>query len=972
MASAALGTAFRHLRDLFANGSVVGLEDSQLLARYCRSNDPAAFEALVNRHGPMVLATCRAVLRNEHDVEDAFQATFLVLAKKAGSIKGAEALGGWLHRVAYRASVQASVQARKRRRKEAEASAMAPPDASRPALEVDHDLRPILHEEIERLPEGHRLPVVLCDLEGLTYEQAAEQLRWTVPTLRCRLAKARQRLKGRLTRRGLNPLAVGPFVVPKSSALAIVPPALLKATVHAATGGSASAGAALLTHTILRGMLMTKLKIAGTATLASLALASAGLIAASSGMATEEPKPAMKPKPEARAEVAAKEAPDGKKPAEMVDVKGRVVAPDGKPVAGATVREGAVSGEDDSWPSATSGPDGRFTLRMALPPGVAREKFLAGLPWLVASASGYGLGWTEEARPGQPDPRTIKLVEEGPPIEGRVLDLEGRPVAGAQVEPLRIFFLENGTMADWVAKARRGDVDSVWQGLIGLYLDPDPVPSRPGPKRRVAPITATTGVDGRFKLTGIGRDRIADLYISGPGIATTLVHVFSRDEPEIRAVERGMMKPEPFIVHAPKFQVALPPSKRVEGTVRDADSGAPIAGVAIQAGLFDESNLSWVEGVLAWTDAQGHYRIDGLTRAEAYRLFLKPPKGQPYTNGTIKAPANSPALEPAAFDFTLKRGVVVRGRVTDKATGKPIGGRVNYYAFEDNPHLKDYPAFRQSYDADARLDDDGRFEVIGLPGRGLVVVRDEGDRYLPASGLEKIQGYDAKHQMFRTVPGSIVAQQSVIAEVNIAADSKGLDLALTADPGRSVAVEVVGPDGTPLGGTQVKGISEIFQTRVVPEESSGFEVRALTPGKPRRVIVTHDGRKLIGSVVLKGDEAGPVTIKLQPWGSVSGRIVDDEGKPRKGVFIGHPGGSKLDHPETDDILPGSDWNIGIRVGDDGRFTIEGLLPGLKYGAVTRASALEFLGDLFKDLTVAPGEAKDLGDLQVQPPKKQEE
>ena len=190
-------------------GSVVGLGDGQLLSRYSGSKDEVAFEALVARHGPMVLATCRAILKNEHDVEDAFQATFLVLARKAGSIRGGDALGGWLHRVAYRASVQASVEAKKRRRKEAEAAAMAPSDTSHPGLGTDHDLRPILHEEIDRLPEAQRLPVVLCDLEGLTYEQAAEQLRWTVPTLRCRLSKARQRLKGRLTRRGAAVPVVG-------------------------------------------------------------------------------------------------------------------------------------------------------------------------------------------------------------------------------------------------------------------------------------------------------------------------------------------------------------------------------------------------------------------------------------------------------------------------------------------------------------------------------------------------------------------------------------------------------------------------------------------------------------------------------------------------------------------------------------------------------------------------------------------
>ena len=111
MASGTLGGTLRHLRDLFHDGTAIGLGDGQLLARYAPSNDEAAFEALVARHGPMVLATCRAVLRHEHDVEDAFQATFLVLARKARSVRAGDALGGWLHRVAYRAAVQANIGA---------------------------------------------------------------------------------------------------------------------------------------------------------------------------------------------------------------------------------------------------------------------------------------------------------------------------------------------------------------------------------------------------------------------------------------------------------------------------------------------------------------------------------------------------------------------------------------------------------------------------------------------------------------------------------------------------------------------------------------------------------------------------------------------------------------------------------------------------------------------------------------------
>ena len=125
MASGAMGGTLRHLRDLFHDGTAVGLGDGQLLARYAASRDEAAFEALVARHGPMVLATCRAVLEHEHDVEDAFQATFLVLARKARSVRAGDALGGWLHRVAYRAAVAGRAPSRGGGAARSEAAAMA-------------------------------------------------------------------------------------------------------------------------------------------------------------------------------------------------------------------------------------------------------------------------------------------------------------------------------------------------------------------------------------------------------------------------------------------------------------------------------------------------------------------------------------------------------------------------------------------------------------------------------------------------------------------------------------------------------------------------------------------------------------------------------------------------------------------------------------------------------------------------------
>jgi RNA polymerase sigma factor (sigma-70 family) len=966
MAGTTLGMAFRHLRDLFGAGTVGGLGDAQLLVRFASSNDEVAFEALVARHGPMVLATCRAVLRNEHDVEDAFQTTFLVLAKKAHSVRGGDALGGWLHRVAFRVAVAANVEAKRRRRKEAEASAMAPLHTYEPALEPVHDLRPILHEEINRLPESQRLPVVLCELEGLTYKQAAEQLRWTVPTLRCRLAKARQRLKSRLTRRGFAGRAMG-AAYPPEGILPTVPAGLVRSTVVVATGGGPiSAGVALLTHAILRKMLMTNIKFATSAALAALVLVSAGVLASGGGRPGEL-MPATNPRAVAASVIPTE--PADEKPHETVEVNGRVVAPDGRPVAGASVRAAHVSTGAPAMIKATSGPDGRFSVRLPKPAGDAPAAGeLAMYPWLVASAPGYGVGWSERAlRADRPAGQVVKLVEEGPPIEGFIVDLEGRPVAGAQIRAASIWYDEHGDLAGWIAKARNGAAGNLWQGLESLSLDEIPSMSRRDPAEPLAAIAATTGADGRFKLTGIGRDRIANLIVSGPRVATTQVDVFSRLETEIRSVDRGMVRNKPFIVRAPKFQLALAPARRVEGVFRDKSSGKPIAGLEIQAAVYDEGSLMPAPGIEATTDDKGRCRIDGLARAAAYRLFVKTAKGLPYTNATFKVPAGSTGLEPITFDIGMMRGVFVRGRVLDKVSGRPIEGAVNYFAFANNPNVREFNGFSESYEQYAYLDEQGRYEIVALPGRGLIAVQTE--RYRPATGYEKIAGYQAENQFFDTLPEALFpGGHSIIAEVVVDPKAESVALNLQADPGKLVRIEVVGPDGAPIGDTKIKGMNELYQTSVVPQPLSRFEVFALDPSRPRRVIVTHEGRKLIGTALLKGDEAGPVTIKLQPWGAVAGRIIDDHGQPRKGMFISSPDGSENKHPETHDILPGSDWNQGVRVGDDGRFLIVGLVPALKYSATSRAG-FEPFGDLFVDVTVAPGEVKDLDNLKVQPPKK---
>jgi RNA polymerase sigma-70 factor (ECF subfamily) len=179
--------------------------DADLLARYVDSNDGEAFANLVQRHGPLVLGVCRRVLRNHHDAEDAFQATFLVLARKARLIQQGEALAGWLSRVAYHLSVKRRASAERRRQAERQT---LPAPQSAGDLAAWAELRGALDEELDRLPEKYRVPLLLCCLAGHTRDEAAEQLGWTLGSLKMRLERGRRLLRNRLASRGLMIAAV--------------------------------------------------------------------------------------------------------------------------------------------------------------------------------------------------------------------------------------------------------------------------------------------------------------------------------------------------------------------------------------------------------------------------------------------------------------------------------------------------------------------------------------------------------------------------------------------------------------------------------------------------------------------------------------------------------------------------------------------------------------------------------------------
>ncbi len=236
--------------------------DSHLLERFAAHRDEAAFDALLQRHGPMVWGVCRRVLFDPNDVDDAFQATFLVLVRKAQTIAKRESVGSWLHGVAHRVALRAKVQTNQRRARERQGALARPHEAIAPDP-LWNEVRRVLDEELGRLPEKYRAPLILCYLEGKTNDEAADQLGWTRGTIAGRLNRARELLRARLTRRGIA-IAIGTLGSAFSAQATPAPlPALLaRTTLQAActySKASTLSPAVALAEAVLTTMRVSKL-----------------------------------------------------------------------------------------------------------------------------------------------------------------------------------------------------------------------------------------------------------------------------------------------------------------------------------------------------------------------------------------------------------------------------------------------------------------------------------------------------------------------------------------------------------------------------------------------------------------------------------------------------------------------------------------------------------------------------------------
>lgn len=329
-------------------------------------------------------------------------------------------------------------------------------------------------------------------------------------------------------------------------------------------------------------------------------------------------------------------------------------------------------------------------------------------------------------------------------------------------------------------------------------------------------------------------------------------------------------------------------------------------------------------------------------------------------------------MDAVSLEYRLRKGLWQRGRVTDKRSGEPVPrASVQYYAPRENPAAQGLEGFEGALTSPYSVyqtDADGRYAVPVLPGPGLVGVFEETDLRYPRGGgargirLEKSNpphSVNFRFTYFDALPTICNAfSRHGLAAINApaAADPPALDFRL--DPGEVIAARVLDPEGRPLTGARsstARRELDFVSFRPIAGGADRFEIAQYFPDQPRRVLALHEGKKLAGWVVVEGEPRGPVEVRLRPWGTVRGRLVDAAGRPMAGVALTGPG-----YGELDLLTPPALPEFQYLTDREGRFRIAGLAPGVEY----RLCAPRIGSGTLISATLDAGEEKDLGDVAV--------
>jgi len=882
--------------------------DRELLRRFAHESDQGAFEVLVKRHTGMVLGVCRRALPSVQDAEDACQATFLVLARRAKDGGWHESVANWLYTTARKVAANARTAAARRARREQNAA------VSETVEPVDRmtgrELLAALDRALDALPARYREPLVLCYLEGLTPAAAAARLGIPCATLHTRIGRARKRLHAVLTRAGCS-LGSGLLTLAITTPAGALRPQLLESILQAVAGAPRPAAVALAKSAaaLVPGRAVRLVALAAVVIAVAAGSDGAGRPTGSAQPArpsADSASPALPPKPAA----------DDSRTA----LRGRVVGADGKPAAGAEV---FLFREENDRPErlGATDADGAFTCR------VPRDLMGASL---AARAEGAGVGFIGLGRVNPAQAVELRLVADEA-IRGRVIDTQGKPVAGARVTPWQISW-SPGRSADWFLKP--------WK-----TRDPrHPFPAAPE-RLRQSPggsfLATTTDATGRFVVTGTGAERVVVLRVSGTGVADTDLYVVTRPDLDptpyneaaaknVRPDERDRVFVPPL--HGPAVSAVVEPEKVIRGTVTvagaDGKPDQPQAGATVV--------LTGPVGLIrhrATTGADGCYEIRGARKATEYVLDVLGDPGAGLLPGWRRV-ADSPGYAPLTANVFVRPGVVITGRVVDKGTGRPVPGWVATAPMADNTfatHRKGYEA--ATWNATWRYTEpDGTFRVVAVPGpvllMGGVDGRKERDlpagvRFKPAVADSTFARYFSARDGFTEFYNPDGSQSPLqgnyckVFELKEGAGAVKHDVILEPAQARSVAVR--GPDGKPAKGVLVSGVGPVG-SRAVLVESDTCAAYHLERRVDRLMVFYEPTKKLYGTLTLNGDGKDPVTVTLAPAGSVTGRLVGADGKPVVGTVVR----VRLADAGANEVVHAATGEMPTVTGADGAFRLDAL------------------------------------------------
>lgn len=563
------------------------------------------------------------------------------------------------------------------------------------------------------------------------------------------------------------------------------------------------------------------------------------------------------------------------------------------------------------------------------------------------------------------DDRIVRKTEDRPasaprevPITGRILDLEGNPVAGVKVRVTGITRPKGGDLSPWIEAIRRGAPPWVAYEHVEKEEDATKVPKG----------FVETDRDGRFRLGGITAECWVRVTIEGPTIAFATLEVVTRKmEPFKASGFKNTFGPGVQTIHGADFTYTAAPGRAIEGVVRDAKTKQPMRDVGVWGYGFAGSNFIGVNNPNTRTDSAGRFRLEGMPKGRDNQLLIVPNDEQPYFMQEFKVP-DPAGLGPVAVEVVLHRGIFIEGKVTEKGTGKPVPGAfMHYFPFLDNPFAQQTPEFRRGGNTDGaghqdryKSKADGSYRLVGLPGRAIVGAVDySGKAYRRGAGSESINGMN-KNGHFpvwnNPVPPGRYFPTSM-KEIHPDAKAEAVHLDIEMDPGAKVGLRVVDPQGKPVEGVTAIGRADRGRQDRQPQSASTFDVEGLGPGEDRTVVLQHEARKLGRVIQVKpGDDARErVLVKLEPAATITGRVVDADGQPVPGALVGtqpQPGGDFS--PRLPEIVSGK----------DGRFTFANLPVGCQYGLFARsgASYVETKFAFKRDINVRAGETTDIGDL----------